>query len=70
MVLSPAEANARAADLVRSARGHKRAVNIHRRAARADMEALARLRETCRAAGIQLVIAQEAETHGSTDPGA
>lgn len=67
MALTAAEANATAASLLASAREHKRAVNVHRRAARADMEALARLRDACRAAGIQLVIAQEAETRERTD---
>lgn len=52
-----------AADLHRFARNHKAAAAAHRRSAQQAMESLARLRADCAAAGIQLVIAPEAQTH-------
>ncbi len=42
--------------LVRAARRHKRAEAAHRRASRDAMEALARLRASCEAHGIRLVL--------------
>lgn len=55
-----------AADLHRFARNHKAAERAHRRMAQQGMEALERLRRDCEAAGIHLVIAPEAQTHGPT----
>lgn len=52
-----------AAELHRFARNHKAQAAQHRRLAQQAMEGLARLRRDCEAAGIHLVIAQEAETH-------
>lgn len=52
-----------ATELWRFARNHKAQAAAHRRSAQQAMEALTRLRRECEAAGIHLVIAQEAETH-------
>lgn len=56
MGIEQAIADAEAA-LRESARRHKRLEREHREAARASMQALAALRSTCEALGIELVIA-------------